>query len=136
MRNVTKLQKEIAQEAIDRMNDFEGTNIEELHQNLFNNDYYIIGTWSAKQWLIKYDVFECMEMIREYEQDNFGEVNTDLSNPEAIVNMVVYIVGEEVLSCISMDEGILTDRKITKMKSKIAKEYGLTDNNDNLNYAI
>jgi len=33
----------------------------------------------------------------QYETDNFGEVNTDLSDPEKVVNMLVYILGEELL---------------------------------------
>ena len=29
---------------------------------------------------------------------NFGEVNTDLSEPERVVNMYTYIVGEEIVN--------------------------------------
>jgi len=41
-------------------------------------------------------VFEIIEFIKEYEQDNFGEVYTDLSDPCKVVNMYVYIIGEEI----------------------------------------
>ena len=54
---------------------------QELHHEAFNTDYYIIGTYEAKQWLSD-KVFDVIEFIKEYEQDNFGEVYTDLSNPE------------------------------------------------------
>mgnify|MGYP003657202188 FL=1 len=69
----------------------------ELHDDAFNNDYYIIGTWKATQWLGE-SAFEVINHIKEYEQDNFGEVNTDLSSPESIVNMFAYIAGESVVS--------------------------------------
>ena len=36
-------------------------------------------------------------MIKEYEQNNFGEVSTDFSDPEKVANMFAYIVGEEIL---------------------------------------
>lgn len=36
-------------------------------------------------------------MIQTYEKENFGEVFTDLSSSEAVVNMVAYIIGEEFL---------------------------------------
>jgi len=36
--------------------------------------------------------------VQQYEQDNFGEVTTDLSSSEAVVNMYAYIVGEAVVS--------------------------------------
>ena len=69
---------------------------EDLHHNVFNTDYYIIGRHQAKQWLGD-EVFECINIIKDYEQDNFGEIYTDLSDVERVVNMYVYIVGEQIL---------------------------------------
>ena len=66
----------------------------EIHHELFNTDYYIIGTYKAKKWLSD-KVFDVIEFIKEYEQDNFGEVFTDLSDPCKVVNMYVYIIGEQ-----------------------------------------
>lgn len=71
-------------------------NIDDLHHDIFNTDYYIIGTYEAKQWLGD-QVFNIIEIIKEYEEFNFGSVNTDFSDPEKIVNMYVYIVGEEIV---------------------------------------
>ena len=68
----------------------------ELHHEAFNQDYYIIGTYQAAQWLGDH-AFECIEIIKDYEQDNFGEVYTDFSSPEAVVNMYTYVVGEQVV---------------------------------------
>jgi dihydrodipicolinate reductase len=68
----------------------------DLHHEAFNQDYYIIGTYKAAQWLGDH-VFECINIIKEYEQDHFGEVFTDFSNPEAVVNMYTYIIGEKVV---------------------------------------
>ena len=68
----------------------------ELHNEIFNTDYYIIGTFEAKKWLSD-QVFDIIEYIKEYEEDNFGEASTDCSNPEKVVNMFVYIRGEELL---------------------------------------
>jgi hypothetical protein len=69
---------------------------EDLHHHCFNTDYYIIGTYKATQWLGD-QVFNVIEYIKEYENDNFGEVTTDFSDPEKIVNMYVYIIGEEIV---------------------------------------
>ena len=69
----------------------------DLHNEVFNTDYYIIGTYDAKDALRKYDVFEAIELVQTYEKDNFGEVYTDLSNPEKLINMVYYIIGDEVI---------------------------------------
>ena len=69
----------------------------DLHNEVFNTDYYIIGTYQAKEALKEYDVFEALEKVQTYEKDNFGEVYTDLSDPEKLINMLWYIIGEEVL---------------------------------------
>lgn len=70
----------------------------ELHQSLFNEDYYIIGYFNAQQWLDKHfiDIFEGLEDIKEYELDNFGEAK-HYTNAESMVNMLVYIYGEQLI---------------------------------------
>ena len=36
--------------------------------------------------------------IKDYEQSNFGQVTTDFSDPEKVVNMYVYIIGEDIVN--------------------------------------
>ena len=69
----------------------------DLHNEVFNTDYYIIGTYEAKKALEEFGVFEAIEKVQDYEKFNFGEVYTDISNPEKLVNMLYYIIGEEVI---------------------------------------
>lgn len=72
----------------------------DLHDEVFNTDYYIIGTSHAKKALEEYGVFEAIEKVQTYEKDTFGEVytyGTALSDPEKLINMLYYIIGEEVL---------------------------------------
>jgi ATP-dependent protease Clp ATPase subunit len=97
-------QKEIYDYAMQQLNelvehdsDYLQKDITEIHHELFNTDYYIIGRYQAKQWLSD-KVFDVINTIKEYENDNFGEVNTDFSEPEKVVNMYVYIVGEYILN--------------------------------------
>ena len=70
---------------------------EDLHNEVFNTDYYIIGRHQAKKWLGD-EVFNIINIIKQYEMDNFGEVNTDFSEPEKVVNMYAYIIGEDVVN--------------------------------------
>ena len=70
---------------------------DELHYHAFNTDYYIIGTYRAKQWLGA-EAFDVINIIKEYEQDIFAEVTTDFSDPEKVVNMYAYIVGEDIVA--------------------------------------
>ena len=70
----------------------------DLHNEVFNTDYYIIGTGLAKEALREYDVFDAIEMVQLYEEGNFGKIITDISNPEKLINMVYYVIGAEVIS--------------------------------------
>ena len=70
--------------------------LEDIHHHAFNTDYYIIGTYQAKQWLGDH-AFYAIQVIKDYEESGFGEVRTDLSDPERVVNMYAYIVGEVIV---------------------------------------
>jgi hypothetical protein len=95
-----KAVQEIRDDIKTRIHEYIGTDIGELHHELYNTDYYIIGNYQAEQWLINQygSVFYAIEDIKQYENDVFGEVNTDFSSPENIVNMIVYIIGENELN--------------------------------------
>jgi len=70
--------------------------ISDLHNEIFNTSYYIIGRYDAIKWLGE-DVFDCIEEIKSYEMNHFGEVHTDFSEPERVVNMYVYAIGYEII---------------------------------------
>ena len=76
--------------------DFSEMDISDLHNQIFNEDYYIVGYYQAEQWLGT-DTFSAIAEIKDYEEMNFGESHTDFSSSEAVVNMYVYILGEEVI---------------------------------------
>ena len=77
-------------------------NTYDLHHEIFNTDYYVTGRYQAKQWLGS-DAFDCIYEIQEYENNHFGRVTTDLSQPERVVNMYVYIIGEQILEDVISD---------------------------------
>ena len=70
----------------------------DLHNEIFNTDYFCVYTHECKKYLEEYGVFEAIEKVKEYEEFNFGEVATDLSDPFKLLNMLVYILGEEYLN--------------------------------------
>lgn len=96
----TSIKQELAQHIIDKINDgvIDNTNRNDWHFYCFNEDYYIIYHSVALKWLESHDIdaFEAIDTVRQYEMDNFGEMNTNI-NPESIVNMLAYIWGEEFL---------------------------------------
>lgn len=76
---------------------YETIDVSDLHNDVFDSDYYIIGTYQAEKALEQYGVFSALGEIQEYEKNNFGEVYTDLSDAEKVANMLWYIIGEQTM---------------------------------------
>ncbi len=98
----TETLKQHAQMILDALND---GRIDEqmiadnkIHNEVFNTDYFIIGYYQADKWIRENfnSTFEAIDIVRQYEVDNFGEFNTEI-NSEKIANMLSYICGEIVL---------------------------------------
>ena len=100
MKNRNEQIQEMQQYGLDRLKDGIGLDSYacDLHHELYNMDYFIVGTYEAKQFLESYGVFEAIEIVQSYEQNNFGESYTDYSNPEKLVNMLAYVIGEDFLA--------------------------------------
>ena len=114
--------------------------LEDIQMNTTNVDPWIIGTYKASQALEKFDVkdmlytstnltgvFGAIEYIKYYETDQFGTVNTDLSDPEKVAGMVAYINMECVLNDLSNEFYIgwddeLTDQQVDKIKEYISQQ--------------
>jgi hypothetical protein len=69
----------------------------DLHDEVFNTDYYTIWADEAKKELEEFGLWDAIGKVQTYEKDTFGEVYTDLSNPIKLINLLYYIIGEEVL---------------------------------------
>ena len=104
--NLQTIKTELNQYIEDRLNEYDSptlvklTRDNELHHELFNTDYYIIGYYQCEQWLKEHNisVFEGIEFVQDYERENFGsEAVKTYDNAEKLVNMIVYIVGEELI---------------------------------------
>ena len=126
MKNLSKETKqEIASLILDAINDgrLNDTYVCEIHNEVFNTDYFIIGYYDAEQWLINnYGVFAAIEKISEYEKDTFGEILTDSGSSEKVCNMLVYILGEEILSEVETISKYWDGRANKSILNKIKKE--------------
>lgn len=91
--------KEIAGHIIKLLEDGYGLAepVSDLHSILFE-DFYIVGIYKAKNWINKhFDVFDAIGLVQEFENEEFGKVKTDLSEPEHVVASIVSIIGREIL---------------------------------------
>lgn len=58
---------------------------------------YTVGTREAEKALEEYGIWNAIRKVQTYEKDNFGKIYTDLSDPEKLVNMLFYIISEQIL---------------------------------------
>lgn len=91
-----EMRKDAIENIIDVLEDGYSGYYCDLHNEVFNTDYYVDSNTKAKEMLGD-DVYYAIGRIYDYEKDNFGEVYTDLSEPMKVVNMLYYIIGEEVM---------------------------------------
>lgn len=82
-------------------------NVDDWHFLAFDQDYYIIGHNQAGQWLDNHElsVWDVIEEVQEYEQDNYGGTNVGI-NPKSMVNMYVYILGEQIIQEIKEEKDL------------------------------
>ena len=73
---------------------------DDLHGYLYNETQHYIYYASAKEAVAEIDVWECIGVVQKYEKDQFGEVYTPLSDACRVANMVVYIMGYELMQAI------------------------------------
>ena len=69
----------------------------DLHCELFNMETKYDYRSEAEDDLNAIGVFNAIGVIVKYEKEEFGEVNTDFTNPCNVANMLYYIVGDEIL---------------------------------------
>ena len=91
-----EMKREAIEDIMERLKDYNGYYCD-LRNEVFNTDYYIIGTYLAEKKLEAYGVFEAIRLVQRYEMDQFGKVYTDLSDPEKLIDMVYYIIGGEII---------------------------------------
>ena len=97
--------------------------MDDLHNEVFNTGYYIIGTYQAKRALTEYGVFDAIEKVQSYEDSAFGERYTDVSDPEKLANMLYYIIGEEVINDLEI-YGESEEIAIERVKEALEREAG------------
>lgn len=130
MNNYTRINTELIQYTIDGLENLRGANtyVCDLHNEIFNTDYFLIGYYNCEKWLEKnVGVFDAIRTIQEWEINNFGVLNTPMTDSEKILNMYVYIKGDEILNELqsvhenwdsTIDDEIL-DNMITELKQML-----------------
>jgi hypothetical protein len=98
----------------------------DLHHELFNTDYFIIGYYYAEKWINEVGgAFKVIAEIQNYEITNFGECSTLLSDSEKVANMYAYILGESLLNDLETLkdkwDDKLTDEDLQAIKEELSE---------------
>lgn len=93
----------------------------DLHSFLFNEDYAFIFDNVAERAVDSVGVWSAIRLVRNYEEDNFGECNTEIE-PCKIANMLVYIYGEFLLNQVKHLTGEALDRELTEEDLEIISD--------------
>ena len=75
------------------------------HDEMFNENYYIIGYYKSSQWLKEHGLgeLEAVNICKDFEREHFGEIQTDFDNTEQLVNHLVYWYGLELCMELNID---------------------------------
>lgn len=93
----------------------------DLHNYLFNAGYAFIYDDEAETACDSVGVWSAIRLVRKYEEDNFGESNTEIE-PCKIANMLVYIYGEFLLNQVEHLKGEAWDRELAAEDLEVIAE--------------
>lgn len=84
----------------------------ELHHELFNSEYYTASIWQTELDTVDLGVWDCLNLVKNYELENFGDMYTKLE-AFTIANMVNYILGSHLLGKSEHLQGEAWDNDLT-----------------------
>ena len=131
---------EVLDVIIDGLKDYEGSDFETYEDETFNQASNIYTREAAldldkfvkddatdyEETTLDNGAFAAIQLVKAYEQDNFGEINTDLTDPCKVADMVDYIRGTRVFEELLDEADLELDDEITKESAKkvieLAKE--------------
>ena len=102
MQDLQNQKRAILEYAIDQLDSEVGlyAYIEDLHHYMFNQDYFIIGTYKASKFIGE-DLGDILRVCIDFEKDIgiFDEsFYMTILEPEKVVNKLAYVIGYEILN--------------------------------------
>ena len=95
--------------------------ISDFHSKLFNEDYHFVYTADCNDFIESQfgNAFEAIEIVKDYEESNFGTFNTTI-DAFNIANMLIYIIGDDLIyNVLSIDDETTVKQILTKIEDLI-----------------
>lgn len=131
---------EVLDVIIDNLEDYLGSDFETYENENFNQESNIYTREAAldldkfvkddatdyEDTVVDCGAFAAIQLVKAYEQDELGEVNTDLTDPCKVADMIDYIRGTRVFEELLNEADFDLDDEITEESAKkvieLAKE--------------
>ena len=131
---------EVLDVIIDNLEDYIGSAFETYEDETFNQESNIYTRKAAldldkfvkddatdyEDTVVDSGAFGAIQLVKAYEQDNFGEINTDLTDPCKVADMIDYIRGTRLFEELLTEADFELDDEITEENPKkvieLAKE--------------
>lgn len=98
---------------LDGYKGIEDYTFDDVFNDLFNSDYYIIGYKEAEEALEEYGIFNALEEVQRWDEENFGEWDTDYADPEKVANMLEYIHASKYMQDMLDEAGLYLEDATT-----------------------
>ena len=98
--------------------------VSEFHSKLFNEEYYFVYTSQCNDFIDSQfnNAFKAIEIVKDWEESNFGMFNTTI-DAFNIANMLMYIIGEDLLyNVLSIEDETTAKEILTKVNNLIQWE--------------
>lgn len=92
------MRAEAREAIIDYLTNNSGFYLCDMHNEIFNSEFYTTNRKQAIETIADGDIYQSWKTVNEiikYEKSEFGEVNTNFSDPCEVCNMLYYIIGEQ-----------------------------------------
>lgn len=95
---------------VDCITSLDRPSVYDLHSHLYNGTQHFIYSTAAKKATAELGTWECIGVVQKYEKTQLGEVYTPLHDACRVANMVIYIMGYELLDKIYADTEYFGDK--------------------------
>ena len=97
-------EEEVLAAVVDTLEDgFKGDALKLATSEIATLDTYIAGQGSAENVLKEYGIFKALKRVKEYEEECFGFVKTDLTNPEEVASMLYLAIAQPLIHSVVSD---------------------------------
>lgn len=96
-------EEEVLASVVDILNDGFRGSVFKLTESEIAPSTYLSNPELAENALKEYGIFKALKQVKEYEEEFLGSVETDLTNPEKVANMLYFSIAQPLIYSVVND---------------------------------